>query len=209
MKTNVSAAWTNPGKDIILASRSPRRSDLLRTMGLSFKTVAPGVYNEEAFLDPGDIEGSLKKLAEQKARSVSPKNPAALVLGADTIVYCGEKILGKPRDAGDARSMLTLLSGAHHCVYSAVSLVCEDDAFLESAVAKTEVFFRGIHEHEIEAYIRFGEYIDKAGGYAIQGRAMIFVESIEGCFYNVVGLPIAKTISLFNAYVTRKERSNG
>jgi septum formation protein len=203
------ATWAQPEKNIILASSSPRRRDLLKRIGISFETVEPRVENENAFLEVADIETSLKRLAVEKARSVSRNNPQALVLGADTIVWSDGKVLGKPRDAAEARSMLLMLSGVRHTVYSAISLLCEAESFLESAVAKTDVFFRKINEREIDTYIDCGEYIDKAGGYGIQGRAMIFVTGIEGCYYNVVGLPIVKTISLFNAYMTRKERSNG
>jgi len=200
--------WQNPGRPVILASRSPRRSDLLGKMGFLFETADPGEIDEPSYIDKNDIERSLRRLAEAKAKTASVRHPSALTLGADTIVYGGERILGKPRDASDAREMLHLLNDSRHTVYTAIALLCEDEGFFQSAVDKTEVYFRKIQDYEIESYLRSGEWADKAGAYAIQGYAMIFVSKIIGCFYTVVGLPIVKTISLFNAYVTRKESVN-
>lgn len=174
-------------------------------MGFSFDVVAPDVDDEAAFLDKEDIRRSLQGLAREKTKSASVRHPDALVLGADTIVVSNGIILGKPRSKTEARAMLNGLKGRHHSVYSAVALACEEEGFFQSGIEKTRVFFRDIDEREIESYIDSGEYVDKAGAYAIQGSAMVFVKKIDGCFYNVVGLPISATISLFNAYMTRKE----
>ncbi len=177
-------------------------------MGFVFDAVVPDVQDENAFLDAGDIEGSIRLLACAKAGSVARGNPDALVVGADTIVYCERTILGKPRDAVDARGMLNLLKGRPHTVYSGVSLVCADARFSKSAVEKTTVFMRDFDDSEITEYIDSTAYLDKAGAYAIQESAMVFISRIEGCFFNVVGLPIEKTISLFKAYLSRKDAAD-
>jgi len=177
-------------------------------MGFAFEPVVPNVPDEDSFLDANDIEPSIRRLAFAKAESVAKGNPGALVLGADTIVRCGTAVLGKPRDAVHARGMLDLLKGRPHMVYSGIALVCVDARFSESAVEKTTVFVRDIDDHEMTEYIDSTDYRDKAGAYAIQGRAMVFISRIEGCFYNVVGLPIEKTISLFKAYLSRKDSAD-
>ena len=177
-------------------------------MGFSFEPVVPKLSKEDSFLDVNDIERSIQHLALAKAQSVARGHPKALVIGADTIVYCQKAILGKPRDAIEARDMLDLLNGKSHAVYSGIALVCEEEKFSESAVEKTIVTLRNIGDREIAEYIDATEYRDKAGAYAIQGRAMVFVSRIEGCFFNVVGLPIDKTISLFMAYLNRKESAD-
>jgi septum formation protein len=178
-------------------------------MGFTFESALPDVADEQTYLDGNDIEGSIQRLAHAKARSVAEKNPGALVLGADTIVYCEGAILGKPRDGAEGREMLHRLKGRAHTVYSGVALLCEDDRFSLTAVEKTIVVVRAIEDLEIEEYIDGRGYLDKAGAYAIQDRAMVFISRIDGCYYNVVGLPIEKTISLFKAYVKRKEKIDG
>jgi septum formation protein len=208
MRTIFTVDWKNPGRRILLASKSPRRSELMNLMGFSFEITAPDIDNEGSFLDEKDIAGSMQRLARAKTESASIRNPDALVLGADTIVFHCGSILCKPRSENEARAMLKRLNGSRHEVYSAVALECKEEGFFESAIEKTWVYFRNIEESEIESYIRSGEYADKAGAYAIQGQAMIFVDKIDGCFYNVVGLPVVKTISLFKDYVTRKDQTN-
>jgi septum formation protein len=200
--------WRNPGRKILLASQSPRRREILGKMGFSFESVKPDVGDEGSFLDVNDVECSLKRLAMAKARSVAVQNPGALILGADTIVYCEGAILGKPRNGEEAAAMLRLLKGKSHLVYTGIALMGEEDRFSESDVETTKVFFRDIDEGEIVGYIDAMDYRDKAGAYAIQGSAMIFISKIEGCFYNVVGLPIQKTISLFKAFLRRKETAH-
>ena len=180
----------------------------MQQMGFTFEPVVPNVPDEDSFLDANDIERSIQRLAFSKAQSVARGHPEALVLGADTIVYCKMTILGKPRDAAEARGMLDLLKGRSHVVYSGVALVCEDDHFSETAVEKTIVVMRNIDDREIAEYIDTRDYQDKAGAYAIQGTAMAFISRIEGCYYNVVGLPLDKTISLFKAYLSRKESTD-
>lgn len=194
--------WREVDKRIILASKSPRRRDILRLMGLRFETAVPKVRDEKAFLCKGPLFASLQALAIAKAGSVAREHPDALVLGADTVVVLGKKVLGKPRNRGDARAMITLLSGKAHHVLTAVALLCGECAFSASAVAKTLVVFRAIPNHELEGYLASGDWRDKAGAYAIQGKAMAFVDRIEGCFYNVIGLPVRRTIDCFTKYAS-------
>jgi len=194
--------WQHPGRPIILASQSPRRKAILAQMGFTFKTIVPPPIDEEAFLDAGDLPASLRKLAKAKAMAVAGNYPEALVLGADTVVVKGKKILGKPANRREALAMLVSLAGSRHRVYTGVALACSSSAFSITAVACTDVFFRKVTIDEIEAYLACGEYRDKAGAYAIQGWAMTFVEKIYGCYYNVVGLPVSETIGMFKKYIT-------
>lgn len=193
--------WQHPRRPIILASQSPRRKAILAQMGFTFKTIIPPPIDEAAFLATGDLPSSLRKLAKAKAIAVAKRHPEALVLGADTVVVKGKKILGKPANRSEAHAMLVALAGTRHRVYTGVALTCKDDAFSTTAMACTDVFFRKVTIDEIEAYLACGEYRDKAGAYAIQGRAMTFVEKINGCYYNVVGLPVSETIGMFKKYI--------
>ena len=208
MNTIFTFNWKNPGRRIVLASQSPRRSALLRQMGVSFESIGPAVPDEEKYLDTKTLRRSVQDLAFAKAQSVSVRHCDALVLGADTIVVSGQKVLGKPKNEAQAFDMLRSLSGKSHSVFTGVALICEETGFAQSDIEETIVFFRDIPDREITAYIDSQEYHDKAGAYGIQGKALVFVSKIEGCFYNVVGLPVFKTISLFNAYMTRKEPDN-
>jgi septum formation protein len=198
-------SWQRPGRHIILASNSPRRKTILAQMGFSFTTVTPRPINESAYIDARNLPVSLRRLAKAKADSAAALHPGALVLGADTVVVQGKSVLGKPAGRSEARTMLTALSGRRHSVLTSVALVCRDAAFSATIFACTDVFFRKIGIDEIEAYLRHDEYRDKAGSYAIQGRAMVFVEKIDGCYYNVVGLPVSRTIGLFKKYVRSLE----
>jgi septum formation protein len=193
--------WKHAGRPVILASKSPRRKTILAQMGFTFKVVAPPTICEEEYIDPNHLPASLRKLAKAKALAVAEAYPEALVLGADTVVVQRKQVLGKPANREMARAMLESLSGTKHNVHTGVALVCKTCAFSATVSVCTDVFFRKIGIDEIEAYLLFDEYRDKAGSYAIQGRAMTFVERINGCYYNVVGLPVAKTIGLFRKYV--------
>jgi septum formation protein len=199
--------WQNPGRPLILASQSPRRKEILGNMGLTFTTVSPAAIDETIYINAHDLRVSLETLAMAKAESVSVKNPGSLVLGADTVVIKDGRVLGKPVDRSEARAMLERLSGARHKVMTGVALLCDTDAFTASAAACTDVFFRSLTIREIDEYLDLDEYRDKAGAYAIQGRAMTFVEKIEGCYFNVVGLPIAETIGLFFRFLHQVRRS--
>ena len=178
-------------------------------MGFTFATVPPASIDETAFIEPRDLEQSLMRLAAAKASTAADTHTGSLVLGADTIVVKDATVLGKPADAADAAGMLAMLSGSKHRVMTGIALLCREKSFLTTAVAGTDVFFREIAANEIEDYLRNDEYADKAGAYAIQGKAMIFVSGISGCYYNVVGLPVSETIALFKKYIASRGISDG
>ncbi len=172
--------------NLILASASPRRAELLRNAGINF-VVRPAHIPEQR----QDSEPPLQyaaRLARDKARAVAAQNPGAFVLGADTIVVADEHVLEKPADAADAARMLRLLSGRTHQVTTAVCLIGAE--IEETATETTEVVMTSISEEEIRAYVATREPMDKAGAYAIQGRASRWIARIDGCYFNVVGLPV-------------------
>jgi septum formation protein len=187
---------------LVLASASPRRRELLAQAGFTFK-VCPAHIPEEA--KPGEAPTAyVIRLAREKAQavfaelSVNSESAARLaVLGADTTVTLDNHILGKPEDAADAARMLRLLSGRTHRVITGIALVTA--ARTEVAFETTAVEFLTLREEEIDAYIATGEPMDKAGAYAIQGRAARWIPRIEGCYFNVVGLPIALVSNLLEA----------
>ncbi len=189
-------AWYKLRRPLVLASKSPRRRELLERMGLKFEVVVPDIGDENDYIDPTDLGESLQKLAQKKADQVAESYPDAFVLGGDTIVCLQGVIMGKPASRRNAFDMLKSLSGRFHEVISGIGLVCRADAFRQSSTACTRVGFRHISDDEINRYLDFNEYKDKAGAYGIQGKALTFVESIEGCYYNVVGLPVTRTIEL-------------
>ena len=171
---------------LVLASQSPRRSEILRQAGIPFTVRVAGV--DESVIEDETPEGYVQRLAEAKARAVEA-SPEELVLGADTTVVIDGVILAKPEDAEDARRMLRLLSGRLHEVLTGICLRRGDAAIC--GCERTAVVFATLSEAEIAAYVASGEPMDKAGGYAIQGLASKFVEGIEGDFFNVMGLPVA------------------
>lgn len=200
--------WQNPDRHIILASGSPRRKQILEQMGLIFETIVPESIDENKYLEKTDLCNSIKTLALIKAEQTAKKRPDALVIGADTVVVKNNTILGKPENCDDAKKMLRFLSNSKHQVITGVALRCEDKNYFGTAVSCTDVYFRNITDTEIDYYLTKNEYKDKAGAYGIQGQAMIFIEKIVGCYYNVVGLPVAITINLFNDFIDRKESAD-
>jgi septum formation protein len=200
--------WINPGRNIILASGSPRRKQILSQMGFVFEVKAGQEIDEKSHIDHKDLNRSLKYLATVKAQGVAQNYRDSLVIGADTVVVRNNSVLGKPENRDEAYLMLKDLSGKRHTVMTGIALVCNKDSYLQSSVTSTDVFFRETTDEEIQDYLDTNEYRDKAGAYAIQGRALIFVESIQGCYYNVVGLPVSGTISLFKDFIARKESAN-
>ncbi|HUI43358.1 MAG TPA: Maf family protein [Terriglobia bacterium] len=175
---------------LILASRSPRRQELLRNAGYVFE-VRPSAVREER--GPGETpEAFVRRLAVEKAQDVAARSaPGSLVLGADTEVVVDSDVLGKPADAEDAAQMLRRLSGRCHQVVTGVCLVEAPDRIQAVEHSSTQVWFRPLDEAEIRSYVATGEPLDKAGAYGIQGLASRFVTRIEGCYFNVVGLPVA------------------
>lgn len=178
-------------KQLILASGSPRRKEILKQVGLDFSVLPSDVEEVITKQVPSDI---VMELSRQKAEDVWGKldSKKQIVLGADTVVAYGGKILGKPKDAEDAKAILCMLSGKKHSVYTGVTLICETG--LETFYEETLVEFYEMTKEEIDAYVATGEPMDKAGAYGIQGKAAAFIKGIEGDYYNVVGLPIAKTL---------------
>ena len=170
----------------MLASRSPRRQEILANAGIPFTVRAPSVPEERT--DGEAAEDYVKRLACDKALAVECGDDE-IILSADTVVVVKDQILEKPRDPLDAGRMLRLLSGCEHQVLTGICL--RDEMRLILDVASTRVRFVPLSATEIQQYVRSAEPIDKAGGYAIQGLASKYVERIEGCYFNVVGLPIA------------------
>jgi septum formation protein len=180
---------------LVLASASPRRAELLRNAGISF-TVEPAHIPEQPMPDEAPLEYA-KRLARDKARAIFERHPDNVVLGADTIVVVDEHLLEKPRDKPDAARMLRLLSGRAHEVITGVCVVAP--AFERTDAEVTEVRFSALSETEIVGYIATGEPMDKAGAYAIQGIASRWVERIDGCYFNVVGLPVPRVSRMIRA----------
>ena len=178
---------------MILASTSPRRQQLLHEAGLGFRVVAPS-FDEGALKQAGLPPAELtQRLAQGKARSVATQaHPHEVIVASDTVVVLDGEVLGKPRDAGEARRMLTRLSGREHEVLSAVCLLRDTDE--RTFCERTAVSFYDLADEEIDAYVASGEPMDKAGAYGIQGAGRLFVRRIEGDFYTVVGLPIARLV---------------
>lgn len=180
---------------LILASASPRRAELLRNAGIAF-TVEPADIPEQPLPDELPLPYA-KRLAREKASAVFAKHSDNVVLGADTIVVADEHLLEKPADAQDARRMLHLLSARAHQVITGVSLIARGFERTEAEI--TEVRFSELSEREIDDYVLTGEPMDKAGAYAIQGMASRWVERIDGCYFNVVGLPVPRVFRMMQA----------
>jgi septum formation protein len=173
---------------LVLASGSPRRAEILRAVGWPFEVQAADV--DETFGAGERPARYVERLAREKAESIARARLFGLVLGADTTVVADGRVLAKPDDEADARRMLRLLSGRTHEVLTGVALVRAEDSRAEVAHARTRVRFREMSDAEIDWYVRTGEPADKAGAYAVQGRAALFIEGLEGDYWNVVGLPV-------------------
>ncbi len=183
---------------LILASASPRRAELLRNAAIDY-TVEPAHVPEQPFPNEKPLDYA-QRLARDKARVVFARHPDSAVLGADTVVVVDEHLLEKPDDEHDAPRMLRLLSGRMHQVITGVCLVAP--GFEQTEAESTQVVFSPLSEDEITFYVQTGEPMDKAGAYAIQGIASRWVERIEGCYFNVVGLPLPRVYRMLKAYRT-------
>ena len=176
---------------LVLASASPRRLALLRRMGYPPDAVAPAALDEAVL--PGERpQGHAARLARAKAEAVAARHPGAFVLGADTVVACGRRILPKVETEESARACLALLSGRRHRVHGGITVVAPGGRATSRLVC-TAVAFKRLSPEETEAYLAGGEWQGKAGGYAIQGRAEMFVRFLGGSHSNVVGLPMHET----------------
>lgn len=180
---------------IILASRSPRRKQLLENIGLDLKTV-PSAIDEDG-IGPKEPELYVQELAELKARDISTRYPDAWVLGADTIVVIDGDILGKPADEKDAFNMLSCLSGRDHFVYTGFCITHKNKAQTVIQSVKTRVRFKPLSKSEILWYLNTGEPFDKAGSYGIQDVGSFMVREVCGSYTNVVGLPVTEVVEAF------------
>ena len=179
---------------LVLASASPRRRALLDQIGLS-PDIIEAASVDETPLARERPDALARRLAEAKARSLASHHQDAFVLGADTVVAVGRRILPKPRDRAEAEQCLRLLSGRSHRVYGGVCVVAPDGR-CTSRLVMTRVTFKRLSDGEIDAYLASGEWEGKAGAYAIQGRAAIFVRALHGSYSNVVGLALFETAAL-------------
>jgi septum formation protein len=180
---------------VILASESARRFNILTQLGISFQREVSSIQ-EGSPLPAEQPRDYTLRLASAKALAVAQHHPDALIIGADTVVVVGSKILGKPLDGNDAMAMLRSLSGIWHKVITGLCLVDTLSKRHVAHAAETDVKFRGLSDAEILSYVNSGEPLDKAGAYAIQGQASFFVEEIHGCLMNVVGFPVTLFLEL-------------
>ncbi|MEO0092168.1 MAG: Maf family protein [candidate division WOR-3 bacterium] len=176
---------------IYLASKSPRRRTLLKQLDIKFKTLVPKIDEDISEKNPRLFA---IKIARKKVFSVENKVTRGIIIGVDTIVAIDQKILGKPKNKKDAQRILKLLSGKIHKVISGICILIKPYNYIIVDYEESKVKFRKLSATEIENYLNTKEPYDKAGAYAIQGKAKIFVESIDGCYLNVIGLPVPKLI---------------
>lgn len=182
-------------QDIVLASASPRRRELLARLGIAFQVVPS--HTDETPLADETPQAHVIRLSRTKAWEVAsrPGQAGRWFIGSDTVVVRDQVVLGKPADATEATAMLTSLSGREHCVISGYAVHDRQSARTLSAAVVTRVFFKDLTSREIEGYIASGEPFDKAGAYAIQGLGAFMVPRIEGSYTNVVGLPLCEVIA--------------
>ena len=185
---------------VILASKSPRRVEILEKIVKEFEVVQSN-FDENTIDFKGDVEKYVKDLSRNKAIEVSKRlNEPSIVIAADTVVFQNGKVLEKPKNEEDAFSMLSSLSGNTHKVYSGICLINTYDDTVVTDCDCTEVKFSELNPRQIRNYINSGEPMDKAGAYGIQGLGGAFVERIEGCYYNVMGLPLNKLYKALENY---------
>lgn len=181
---------------LVLASQSPRRAELLARLGLEFEIRPADI--DETYIDHEMPADHAERLAREKALAIARTAPDALVIGSDTIVLIDSDVLGKPRDREEAIRMLLRLSGRDHEVYTAVAVAHRER--MESALERVRVRFRRLDRRECEAYVATGEPMDKAGAYGIQGYGSSLVEWIEGDYFAVMGLPVVRTLELIRRH---------
>ena len=185
---------------VILASKSPRRVEILEKIVKEFEVVQSN-FDENTIDFKGDVEKYVKDLSRNKAIEVSKRlNEPSIVIAADTVVFQNGKVLEKPKSEEDAFSMLSSLSGNTHKVYSGICLINTYDDTVVTDCDCTEVKFSELNPRQIRNYINSSEPMDKAGAYGIQGLGGAFVERIEGCYYNVMGLPLNKLYKALENY---------
>ncbi|GIM44606.1 Maf-like protein [Collibacillus ludicampi] len=183
---------------IVLASGSPRRRELLAGIGLSFDVIVSHV--DETVDEEMDPPALVQELAYRKAHDVAKSLKYGLVIGADTIVVIDDEVLGKPTDVQDAIRMLSRLQGRTHSVYSGIAIIDAKTSEKRIAYSRTDVKMRSLSASEIERYVSTGEPMDKAGSYAIQGIGAILIDSIQGDYFTVVGLPLSLLASMLSTF---------
>ncbi|MCX5997611.1 MAG: Maf family protein [Chloroflexi bacterium] len=176
-------------KPIVLASASPRRRELLEKTGLKFIVDAAEINEDhDRRIKPAELA---KTISLEKAKAVAARHPRSIIIAADTFGVMDGRLLGKPRDEEEARDMLLRMSGRRHSVITGFSILDTENGESISEAVETRVYFRKLDKEEIEAYVKTGEPLDKAGAYAIQGLGALLVEKIGGDYYNVIGLPLS------------------
>jgi septum formation protein len=180
---------TGPARELVLASASPRRRDILRTLGLGFEVDPADV--DETPEHGASIDAVVAQLSLRKAQEIAGRHRNALIIAADTLVELDGRILSKPADPADARAMLATMSARTHRVVTGLVLLDGATGEARSTLVETRVSFRPMPSDEIDAYVATGEPLDKAGSYGIQGLGANFVARIDGDYYNVAGLPVA------------------
>lgn len=183
---------------IVLASRSSARERLLRQIGIRFK-VMPSRIPEDSTMFLAS-EKQIKNLALAKARCVASRIKNGIVIGADTVIIHRRKVIGKPRNRKEARKILNRLSGSTHRIVTGIAVVDAATRKEATACVKTSVKMKRLSSQNIEAYLATGEPLGKAGAYAVQGKGAILIERINGCYYNVVGLPLPKLADMLKKF---------
>ena len=185
----------------ILASKSPRRIEILKMIGLDFD-IAPSKLDEKIKIN---LKGKsfAKYWSKEKAKLISNKYPDSLIIGADTVVIFNGQILGKPKDKDGSKNMLKMLSGNIHEVITGVTLICKNKQISNTFSESTRVAVREIPSDQIDFYVKNYRTTDKAGGYGIQEWFSIWIKKIDGCYYNVMGLPISKFYKEYSKIISR------
>lgn len=182
-------------RKIILASKSKPRQKLLKQVGLRFKVIGSGVKEDQVL--NGRCGGFVIKNALKKAKDVASRLNSGVVIGADTVVLVGKKIIGKPKNMADAHRTLKILSKEPQWVYTGLAVIDVDSGKIYTDHEKTKVYMYPLSDKQIKHYFKKISPFDKAGSFDVQGPGSIFIDRIEGCFYNVVGLPLAKLAKIF------------
>lgn len=185
---------------VVLASESPRRFELLKMIGLDFK-VRPSHIEEKNRKNLPPVDYALANAAE-KGELIAEQYPDRIIISADTIVVMNDKIIEKPKDEADAFNILRMLNGKTHEVVTAFGIILKNKDKFHYNYERTKVKFRRLQHTEIESYVETGEPFDKAGGYGAQGVGSLLIERVEGCFYNVVGFPVGKFFHEFDQFLS-------
>jgi len=189
------------GKRLILASSSPRRAQLLKLIGLEFEIIDSKLNERDEVYTVPEVQ--VLELAEKKARKVAENISDGIIVGADTIVVLNNQMLGKPQTTNEARAMLRKLSGKTHTVYTGLAIIDKPSENIISDYERTLVTFRALNDREIAQYVQTRSPMDKAGAYGIQDQSAVFVTKIDGCFYNVMGFPLAKFYQTLQTFLHR------